>query len=162
MTPWTAAYLASLSFTTSWNLLRFLSIESVMLSNHLILCCPLLLLASVFTSIWVFSTELALGIKWPKYWSFSFSISPYMNEYLWLIFFRIDWFDLLTVQGTLKCLLWNYSLKASIFQSSALFKVQLSHPYMSSGKTIALTIWTFVSKGPSIQGYGFSSSQVWM
>ena len=94
----------SRSFTISWSLLRFMSIELVMLSNHLILCCPLLLLASIFTSIWVFSSELALHIKWPKYWSFSFSISPFMNEYLWLISFRIDRFDLLAVQGTVRSL----------------------------------------------------------
>ena len=117
-----------------------------MLSNHLILCCPLLLLASVFTSIWVFSTELALGIKWPKYWSFSFSISPYMNEYLWLIFFRIDWFDLLAVQGTLRSLLQHHSLKASILWHSAFFMFQLSRSYMTTGKTIALTIQTSIRK----------------
>ena len=115
----------------------------MMPSNHLILCCPLLLLSSIFPSIRVFSNELSLCIWWPKYWSFSTSPS---NKYSWLIFFRIDWFDLLTVQETLKCLLHNYSLKASIFQSSAFFMVQLSHPYMSSRKTMALTIWTFVSK----------------
>ena len=116
-----------------------------MLSNHLILCCPLLLLASIFTSIWVFSSELALGIKWPKYWSFSFSISPYMNEYLWLISFRIDWFDLLAVQGTLKSLLQHHSSKASVL-CSAFFMVQLSHPHLTTGKTVALTVWLLLAK----------------
>ena len=144
---WTVAWQTSPVFTISQNLLKLMSIELMMPSNYLILCHPLLLLPSIFPSIRVFSNELSLCIRWLKYWSFSNSSS---NEYSWLIFFRIDWFDLLTVQGTLKCLLWNYSLKASIFQSSALFKVQLSHPYMSSGKTIALTIWTFVSKANSL------------
>ena len=120
-----------------------MSIESVMPSNHLILCHPLLLLPSIFPSIRVFSNELSLCIRWLKYWSFSNSSS---NEYSWLIFFRIDWFDLLTVQGTLKCLLWNYSLKASIFQSSAFFTVELPHLHMTTGRTIPLTRRTFVSK----------------
>ena len=121
-----------------------MSIESVMPSNHLILLCPLLLL-SVFPSIRVFSNESVLCIRWPKYWSFSFSISP-CNEYSALISFRIDWFDLLAVQGTLKSLLQHHSSKASILRHSAFFVVQLSYPYMSTGKTIALTRWNFVSK----------------
>ena len=129
----------SWSFTISWNLLRFMSIESVMLSKHFILCCLLLLLASIFTSIWVFSSELALRIKWPKYWSFSFSISPFMNEYLWLISFRIDRFDLLVVQGTVRSLFQNHSSKASVLLS-AFFLVQLSHPYFTTGKTVVLTV----------------------
>ena len=127
------------------SLLKFMSTESVMLSNHLILCCPLLLLPSVFPSIRVFSRELALCIRWPKYWSFSLSISP-SNEYSGLISFRIDWFDLLEVQGILKSLLQHHSLKTSILPYSAFFMVQLSHPYMATRKTIALTIWTFVRK----------------
>ncbi|XDA88389.1 hypothetical protein R6Z07F_018054 [Ovis aries] len=128
---------------------KFTSTESVMPSNHLILCCPLLLLPSVFPSIWVFSNDLVLCIRWPKYWSFSFSISP-SNEYSGLISFRIDWLDLLAVQGTLKSLLQRHSSKASILQCSAFFTVQLSHLYMTSGKTIALTRWTFVSKITSL------------
>ena len=144
VTPWTAASRASLSFTTSWNLLKLMSIESVMPSNHFILCHPLFLLPSVFPSIRVFSNESTLLIRWSKYRSFSFSISP-CNEYSELILFRIDWFDLLAVQGTLKSLLQHHSSKASILQCSAFFMVQLSHPYMTTGKTIALTIWTFVS-----------------
>ena len=137
MAPWTAAHQASLSFTISWSLLRFMSIESVMPSNHRILCHPLLLLPSIFPSIRVFSNDSALLIRWPKYWSFSFSISP-SNEYSGLISFRIDWFDLLAVQGTLKSLLQHHILKASILQHSAFFTVQLSHPYVTTGKTIAL------------------------
>ena len=125
-TPWTAAHQASLSFTNSWGLLKLMSIKSVMPSNHLILCCPLLLLPSVFPSIKVFSKESVLHIRWPKYWSFSFSISP-SNEYSGLISFRIDWFDLLTVQGTLKSLLQHHSSKASILWHSAFFMVQVSH-----------------------------------
>ena len=116
-----------------------MSIESVMPSNHLILCCLLLLLPSIIPSIRIFSNELALCIRWSQYWSFSFSVSP-SNEYSWLISFRIDWFDLFAVQGTLKSLLQQHSLKASILQHSAFFVVQLSHPYMTTGKTIALTI----------------------
>ena len=127
VTPWTAAYQASLSFTSSWSLLRFMSLELVMPYNHLILRCPLLLLSSIFPSICVFSNESALPIRWSKYWSFSFSISP-SNEYLGLISFRIDWFDLLAVQGTLKSLLQHHNLKASALQHSAFFVVQLSHP----------------------------------
>ena len=122
-----------------------MSIESVMPSNHLILRCPLLLLPSIFPSIRVFSNESALHIRWPKYWSFSFSISPSI-EYSGLISFRMDWSDLLAVQGTLKSLLQHHSSKASILQCSAFFIIQLSHPYMTTGKTIALTRWTFVGK----------------
>ena len=127
VTPWTTARQASLSITSSWSLLKLMSIESVMPSNHLILCYPLLLLPSVFPSIRVFSNESALCIRWPKYWSFSFSISP-SNEYSGLISFRMDWFDLLAVQKTLKSLLQHHSSKASILQYSAFFIVQLSHP----------------------------------
>ena len=129
--------------------LRFTSIESMMPSNHIILCCPLLLQPSVFPSIRVFSNESILCIRWPKYWSFSFSISP-SNEYSGLISFRIDWLDLLAVQGTLKSLLQYHSSKASVLQCSAFFIVQLSHPYMTTGKTIALTRWTFVGKVMSL------------
>ena len=132
VTPWTAALQASLSITNSQSLLKFMSIESVMPSNHIILCCPLLLLPSIFRSIRVFSNESALHIRWPKYWSFSFSISP-SNEYSGLISFRTDWLDLLAVQGTLKSLLQHPSSKASILQRSAFFIVQLSHPYMTPG-----------------------------
>ena len=143
--PWTAAHQASLSFTISWILLKLMSIESVMPSNYLILCHTLLLLPSIFFSIRVFSNEVALCIRWPKYWSFSFSISP-SSEYSGLISFRMDWFDLLAVQETLKSLLQHHNLKASFLQCSAFFMVQLSHPYMTTGKTIVLTIWTFVVK----------------
>ena len=131
--PWTAAHQASLSITNSWSLLKLMSIESVMPSNHLILCRPLLLLPSIFPSIGVFSNELAIFIKWPKYWSFSFSISPF-NEYSGLIYFRMDWLDLLAVQGNLKSLLQHHSSKASILWCSAFFMLQLSHPYMTTGK----------------------------
>ena len=140
---------ASLSITNSWSLPKLMSIESVMPSNHLILCCPLLLLPLVFPSIRVFSNESALFIRWPKYWSFSFNISP-SNEHSGLISFTMDWLDLLAVQGTLKSLLQLRSSKASILQHSAFFTVQLSHPYMTSGKTIALTRWTFVGKVMSL------------
>ena len=133
----------------SWSLLKLLSLKLVMPSNHLILCCPLLLLPSVFPSIRVFSNESVLHIKWPKDWSFSFSISP-SSEYPGLISFRIDWLDLLDVQGILKSLLQHHSSKASILQHSAFFIVQLSHPYMTAGKTIALTRWTFVGKVMSL------------
>ena len=143
--PWTAARQASLSITNSWSLLKLMSIESVMPSSHLILCRPLLLLLSIFPSIRVFSNESALHIRWPKYWSFSFSISP-SNEHPGLISFRLDWLALLAVQGTLKSLLQHHSSKASILQRSAFFIVQLSHPYMTTGKTIAFTRRTFVSK----------------
>ena len=134
--PWTAAHQASLSITSSRSLLKLMSIESVMPSNHLILCHPHLLLPSIFPSIRVFSNELVLCIRWPKYWSFSFSISP-SNEYPGLTSFRMDWLDLLAV-GTLKSLLQHHSSKASILRCSAFFTVQLSHPYMTTGKTIAL------------------------
>jgi len=149
VTPWTAACQASLSFTNSCSLLKLISIKSMMSSNRLILCHPLLLLPSIFPSIRVFSNELALSIRWTKYWSFSFNISP-SNEYSELISFRIDWFDLLAVQGTLKSLLQHHRLKASILQRSAFFMVQLSHSFMTTGKTIALTIQTFVGKVMSL------------
>ena len=136
---------ASLSINSSWSLCKLMSIELVMPSNHLILCRPLLLLPSIFPSIRVFSNESVLRIRWLKYWSFSFSICP-SNEYSGLIFFRMDWLDLLEVQGTLKSLLQHHSSKASILQCSAFFIVQLSHPCMTTRKTIALTIWTFVGK----------------
>ena len=142
-TPWTAACQASLSITSSQGLLKLMSIESVIPSNHLILCHPLLLLPSILLSIRVFSNESVLRIRWPKYWSFSISPS---NEYSGLISFRMDWLDLLAVQGTLKSLLQHHSLKASILQHSAFFIVQLSHPYVTTGKIIALTRWTSVDK----------------
>ena len=148
-TPWTAARHASLSITNSQSLLKLMSIESVMPSNHIILCYPLLLPSSIFPSIRVFSNESVLHIRWPKYWSLSFNISP-SNEFSGLISFRMDWLDLLAVQGTLKSLLQHHSSKASIFQRSAFFTVQLSHPYMTTGKTIALTRWTFVGKVMSL------------
>ena len=149
VTPWTAECQASLFFTISWSLLKLTSIESVMPSNDLILCHPLLLLPSIFPRIKVFSNESVLCIRWPKYWSFSFSIS-HSNEYSALIFFRMDWFDLFVVQGTLKTLLQHHSSKASIPQHSAFFIVQLSHPYMTTGKTIALTRQIFVGKVMSL------------
>ena len=145
MTPWTAALQASLSIVNSQSLLKLMSIELVVPSNHLTLCCPLLLPPSIFPSIRVFSNESVLHIRWPKYWSFSFSISP-SNEYSGLISFRIDWFDLLAIQGTLKSLLQHHSPKASILQHSTFFTVQLSHPYTTTGKTIALTRWTLLAK----------------
>ena len=148
-TPWTATHQASPSITYSWNLPKLKPIESVMPSNHLILCCPLLLLPSIFPSIRVLSSELVLHIRWPKYWSFSFNISPF-NEYSGLISFRVDWLDLLAVQGTLKNLLQHHSSKASILWRSAIFVVQLSHPYITTGKIIALTRWTFVGKVMSL------------
>ena len=138
-TPWTTACQASLSFTVFLSLLKFMSIESVILSNHLILCHPLLLLLSIFPSIRVFSNELSLCIRWPNYWSFSFSISP-SNEYSGLTTFRIDWFDLLAVQGILKSLLQHHNSKASILWCSVFFMIQLSHLYMTTRETIALTI----------------------
>ena len=144
-TPWTAAHQASLSITNFWSLLKPMSIESVMPSNHLILCRPLFLPPSIFPSLRIFSNESFLHIRWPKCWSFSFSISP-SNEYSGLISFRIDWFDLLTVQGTLKSLLQHHSSKASVLRCSPFFMVLLSYPYMTTGKTIALTRWTFVGK----------------
>ena len=175
-TPWTAARQASLSINNSWSLHKLMSIKSVMPSGHLILCCPLLLLPSILPSIRVFSKDSVLHIRWPKYyWSFSFSISP-SNEYSGLISLRTDWFDLLALQGTLKSLLQHHTSKASILLCSVFFVVQLSHPYMTTGKTIALTRRTFVAKvmsllfntlprlvkGPSSHSYGFSSSYVWM
>ena len=141
--PWTAAHQDSLSITNSWSLLKLMSIELVMPSNHLTLCRPLLLPPSIFPSITVFSSKSVLRIRWPKYWSFSFSISP-SNEYSGLISFRIDWVVLLAVQGMLKSLLQHHSSKASVIQHSAFFIVQLSHPYMTTGKTIALTKRIFV------------------
>ena len=149
MIAFTAALQASLSFTISWSLLKLMSTESVLPSNHLILCQPLLLLLSILPSIRVFSNESALCIRWPKFWNFNFSISP-SNEYSGLISFMTDWFDLLAVQGTLKSLLQHHSSKASILQCSVFFMVQLSHPYMTTGNSIALTIWTFVSKVMSL------------
>ena len=134
-----------------------MSIEPVMPSNHLILCHPLLLLPSIFPNIRVFSSESVLCIRWPKYWSFSFNISP-SNEHSGLISFRMDWLDLLAVQGTLKSLLHHHSSKASILQHSAFLIVQLSHPYMTTGKTIALTRQTFVSKGISHQSHFYSQN----
>ena len=148
-TPWNEACQASLSITNSWSLLKLKSIELVMPSNHLILCHPLLLLPSLFPSIRVFSSESVLCIRWPKYWSFSFSISP-SSEYSGLISFRMDWLDLLAVQETLKSLLQHHSSKISILQHSTFFIVQLSHPYMTTGKIIALNRWTFVGKVMSL------------
>ena len=144
-TPWTAAHQASLSIINSQSLLKIMSIKLVMPSNHLIFCSALLLLPSIFPSIRVFSSESVLRIRWPNYWSFSCSISP-SNEYSGLISFRMDWLDLLAVQGTLKTLFQHHSSKASILWCSAFFTGQLSHPYMITGKTIALTRWTFVGK----------------
>ena len=148
-TPWTAARQTSLSITNSRSLLKLMSIKLVIPSNHPILCHPLLLLPSIFPSIRVFSNESVLLIRWPKYWSFSFSISP-SNEYSGLISFRMDWLDLLAVQGTLRSLLQHHSSKASILQHSAFFIAHLSHPYMTTGKTIALTRWNFVGKAMSL------------
>ena len=144
-TPWIATHQVSLSFTISWSLLKLISIESVMPSNHLILCRPLLLLPSIFHSIRVFSHKSALCIRWPKYWSFTFNISL-SNEYSGLISFRIDWFGLLAVHETLKSLLKHHNWIASVLRYSAFFMVQLSHPYMTNGKTIALTRLTLVTK----------------
>ena len=143
--PWTIACQASLSITNSQSLLKLRSIVSVIPHNHLILCCSLLLPPSIFPSIRVFSSESALWIKWPKYWSFSFNISP-SNEFSGLISFRIDWSDLRAVQGTLKSLLQHHRSKASVLRYSAFFIVQLPNPHMTTGKTIALTRWTFVGK----------------
>ena len=140
---------ASLPITNSWSLLKLMSIKSLMASNHLILCCPLLLLQSIFPNIRVFSNESVLRIRWPKYWSFNFSISP-SNEYSGLISFRIDWFHLLAVQQTCKSLLQHHSSKASVLQHSAIFMDQLSHLFMTTEKTIALTIQTFVGKVMSL------------
>ena len=149
VTPRTAAHQASLSITNSRNPPKAMSTESVIPSSHLILCCPLLLLPSIFPSIRVFSNESALRIRWPNYWSFSFSISP-SNEHPGLTSFRMDWLEFLAVQGTLKSLLQHHSSKASILRRSAFFIVQLSHPYMTTGKTIALTRWTFAGKVMSL------------
>ena len=148
-TPWIEAHQASLSIANSRSLLRFICIELVMPSKHLSLCWSLLLLHSVFPNIRVFSNESDLRIRWPKYWSFSFKISP-SNEHSGLISFRVDWLDLLAVQGTLKSLLQHHSSKASILLRSAFFIVQVSHPYMATGKAIALTSWTFVGKVMSL------------
>ena len=146
VTPWTAARQASLSITNSRSLLKLMFIKLVM---PFILCHPLLLLPSIFPRIRVFSSESALSIRWPKYWNFSFNISP-SNEHSGLISFRMDWLDLLEVQGTLKSLLQHHSSKASILRCSAFFTVQLSHPYRTIGKTIAWTRWTFVGKVMSL------------
>ena len=147
--PWTTAHQVSLSITNSQSLLKLMSIDSVMPSNYLILCCPLLLQPSIFPSIRVFSNVSVLRIRWPKYGSFSFNVST-TNEHPGLISFRMDWLDLLAVQGTLKSLLQHHSSKASILQCSAFFIVQLSHPYMTTGKTIALTKWTILVKNLSV------------
>ena len=147
MTPWTAGRQAFLSITNPRSLLKLMSIKSVMSSNHLILCCPLFLPPLIFPSIRVFSDKSVLCIRWPKYWSFSISPS---NEYLGLISFRMDWLDLLAVQGTLESLLQHYSPKTATLQCSAFFIVQLSHPYMATGKTIALTSCTLVGKVMSL------------
>ena len=147
--PWTTAHQPSLSITNSWSVLKLMSIELVMPSSHLILCHTVLLPPSIFPSISVFSNESALHIRWPKYWSFIFSLSP-SNEHSGLISFRVDLLDLLAVQGTLKSLLQHHSSKASVLQHSAFFIFQLSHPYTTTGKSIALTRWTFVAKVMSL------------
>ena len=157
MTPWAAACQFPLSFTISWSLLKLMSTESVMPSNHLILCCPHLLLPSIFPSIRGCSNELTRHIRWPKDWTFSFSISP-SKEYSGLISFRMDWLALLAVQGT-QSLLQHHNSKASILWWSAFFMVQLSHPYMTTGKIIVLTIWTFVSKMTSLLFNNFPSKE---
>ena len=156
--PWTAVSQASLSSTISWSLCKLMSSESVMLSNPLILYHSLLLLPSIFPSSRVFSNELAVYIKWPKYWHFSFNISPWMNT--WVVSFRIDWFDLLAVQGTFKSLLQHHNFKASTLRLSAFFIAQLSHPYLTTGKVIALTLWTFVGKVISLLFNMLSSSVI--
>ena len=148
-----------MSITNSWSLLKLMYIEPAMPSKHFILCRPLLLPPSIFPSIRVFSNEPALHIKWPNYWSFNFNINP-SNGHSGLIFFRMDWLDLLAVQGTLKSLLQHHTSKASILWHSAFFIVQLSHPYMTTGKTIALTRWTFVGKVVSLLLNMLSSSKV--
>ena len=148
-TPWTAAHEASLPITNSQSLLKLTSMESVMPSSHLSLCCPLLLLPSIIPSIRIFSNESVLHIRWPKYWNVSFNVSP-SNKYSVLISFRIDWLDLLAVQGTIKSLLQHHSSKASVLQCSAFFMIQLSHPYMTTGKTVALTRRSFVGKVTSL------------
>ena len=144
-TPWTAASQASLSITISQSLLKLTSIELVMPSNHLVLCHPLLLLSSIFPSIRNFSNESVLRIRWPNYWSLNFNISP-SNEYSWLISLKIDWFDILVVQGTLKSLFQYHNSKAFVLCCSAFLMIQISHPYMTIGKNIALTIGKFVGK----------------
>ena len=149
MTPWTAVCQASLSITNYWSLPKLMSIESVMTSKHLIFCCPLLLPPSIFPSIRVFSSESVLHMRWSKIWSFNFNISP-SSESSGLISFRMDWLDLFVVQGILKSLLQHHSSKPSILQCSAFFIVKLSHPYMTIGKTIALTRWTSVGKVMSL------------
>ena len=154
MTPWASAHQASLSITNSWSLPKLMYVESLLPSNHLILCHPFLLPPSIFTRIRVSSNESILRIRWPEYWSFSFSISP-SNEYSGLISFRMDRLDLLAVQATLKSLLQHHSLKASVLWHSAFFIVQLSHPSMTTGKTIALTRWTFVDKVMSLPFFFF-------
>ena len=159
MTPWTAARQASLSFTTSWSWLRFMSTESMM-PSYLILCHPILLSPSIFPSIRVFSNESAIHVRWPEYWNFSFSISP-SNEYSELISPRIDWFDLLAVQGTLKSLLQCHNLKTSVLWRSAFFMVQLSHLYVTTAKTTALTRWTFVSKVMPLTFYMVKINTTW-
>ena len=143
--PWIRTYQASLFFTISWSLLKLMSFELMMPFNPIILCSPLLLLPSVFSSMRVFSNDSTLPIRWPKYWSFSFSISL-SNEYSWLVSFMIDWFDLLAVHGILKIFLQHRSSKASILWHSTFFMVHLSHLYMTTGKTIALTVWTLLAK----------------
>ena len=148
-TPWTEAHQASMSFTISWGLLKYMSIESVMSSNHLVLCRPVLLLPTIFLSIRVFSNELAHHIRWPKYWSFNFSVSP-SNAYSRLLSFRIDWFDPLAVQGTLRVFSSTTIQKHQLFGTQAFFMVQLSHPYMTIGKSIDLTVQTFVGKVMSV------------
>ena len=148
-TPWIAARQASLSITNSWSSLRLTSIESVMPSSHLILCCPLFLLPPIPPSIRVFSNESTLPMRWPKYWSFSLSIIP-SKEHPGLISFRMDWLNLLAVQETLRSLLQHHSSKALVLRCSGFFTAQLSHPYMTTGKTIALTRWTFVGKVMSL------------
>ena len=159
-TPWTSVLQASLSITNSWSPPKLMSIELVMPSNHPILYCPLLLPPSIFPSIRVFSNESALRIRWPKYGSFSFRISP-SSEHPGLISFRIDWLDLLAVQGTLKSLLQHLSSKASILWCSAFFIVRLSHPYMTTGKTIAMTRQTFVGKVMSLLFNMLSRLVIW-
>ena len=154
VTPWIAACQASLFITNTQSSPKLMSIESVMPSSHLIFCCPLFLLPPIPPSIRDFSKESTLHMRWPKYWSFSFSISP-SNEHPGLTSFRMDWLDLLAVQGTLKSLLQHHSSKASILWCSPFFMVQLSHPYMTTGKTIALTRWTFVSKVISLLFFFF-------
>ena len=150
VSPWIAVLQASLSITSSRSSPKLMSIESVMPFSHLILCCPLLLLTSIPPSIRVFSNELTLRMRWPKYWSFSFSISPSNKHFQWTISFRMDWLVFIAVQGTLKSLLQHHSSKASILQHSAFFTVQLSHPYMTTGKTIASSRRTFVGKVMSL------------